>query len=71
MSSFVEVLLDLPLKQSFTYSVPEALQNSLLFGRRVVVPFGKREMTGYVVKDLDEFTASYTIKSIKRVIDDG
>jgi primosomal protein N' (replication factor Y) len=71
MSSFVEVLLDLPLKQSFTYSVPEALQPSMLFGRRVVVPFGKREMTGYVVKDLDEFTASYTVKSIKRVIDDG
>ncbi|NCC65720.1 MAG: DEAD/DEAH box helicase, partial [Spirochaetia bacterium] len=71
MGGFVEVLLDLPLKQSFTYSVPESLQITLLFGRRVVVPFGKRQMTAYVIKDLDECTASYTVKPIQRVIDDG
>ena len=71
MSSFVEVLLDLPLKQSFTYSVPPAMHASVDFGYRVVVPFGKRELTGYVVNTLDEYSASYTIKPIKRVIDDA
>jgi primosomal protein N' (replication factor Y) len=69
MTAFVEVVLDLPVKQSFTYSVPEQLASQVVVGLRVVVPFGKREMTGYVVDTLETFSAEYVLKPIKRVID--
>jgi len=69
MSKFVHLVLDVPVKQSFTYAVPEELQDSVFVGVRVVVPFGKREMTGYVIGVEETFEATYAIKDIKRVID--
>ena len=38
-----------PAMRSFTYSVPEALAGTVAEGMRVVVPFGKRSVTGYVL----------------------
>lgn len=66
----VEVVLNVPKDMSFTYSVPPALENTSLFGKRVVVPFGRSEKTGFVIeeKDSDE-DPGYEIKSLKRVID--
>ncbi|MGH0054371.1 MAG: replication restart helicase PriA [Sphaerochaetaceae bacterium] len=70
MSGFVKVLLDLPLDHSFTYQVPDGMEGTARIGHRVVVPFAKREMTGYVVESLDQVDADYTIRELKRVIDD-
>ncbi len=70
MAKFVEVVLDLPLSQNFTYGVPQDLSETAQVGHRAVVPFGNREMTAYIVSTLDEFDAPYEIKPIKRVIDD-
>ena len=70
MPKFVEVLLDLPVDRSFTYQIPDGMEEKARIGHRVVVPFARREMTGYVVETLDEVEATYTIKEIKRVIDD-
>ncbi len=69
MSSFAHLLLDIPVKQSFTYAIPEELAGTVFVGVRVVVPFGKREMTGYVIEVVDHFEATYEVKPIKRVID--
>jgi len=69
MSKFAHLVLDLPLKQSFTYAIPPELESSVMLGVRVVVPFGKREMTGYVIDVTDSFEATYEVKDIKRVID--
>lgn len=70
MPGFVEVLLDLPLDQSFTYQIPEGMEEKACVGHRVVVPFARREMTGYIIETIPEVEATYTIKEIKRVIDD-
>ncbi|NBK22423.1 MAG: primosomal protein N', partial [Spirochaetia bacterium] len=70
MPNFVEVVLDLPLKDPYTYSIPDALKTVVGIGQRVVVPFGKREMTAYVIAALDSFEASYEVRPIKRVIDE-
>ncbi|MEA4860409.1 MAG: primosomal protein N' [Sphaerochaeta sp.] len=70
MPKFVEVVLDLPLKDPYTYSIPESLKVEVGIGQRVMVPFGKREMTAYVIAVLDAFEASYEVKPIKRVIDE-
>jgi primosomal protein N' (replication factor Y) len=61
-SHFVEVAIPLPVHQTFTYRVPagmtEAAQSAgtgagIQRGCRVVVPFGKRMLTGYVVEVMD------------------
>ncbi|MET0753960.1 MAG: primosomal protein N' [Pyrinomonadaceae bacterium] len=48
-SSFVEVALPLPLRQTFTYLLPEGLRENVKIGSRLLVPFGKRQLTGYAV----------------------
>lgn len=46
---FVDVILPLPLANTFTYSVPDEWANSVRMGMRVVVPFGKKKMyTGII-----------------------
>ena len=46
---FVEVALPLPLRQTFTYRLPVGLQENIKLGARLLVPFGKRQLTGYAV----------------------
>ncbi|MCY7374761.1 MAG: hypothetical protein LH472_02160 [Pyrinomonadaceae bacterium] len=46
---FVEVALPLPLRQTFTYRLPVGLQENVKLGARLLVPFGKRQLTGYAV----------------------
>lgn len=69
MPIFVEVYLDLPLNQTFTYAVPEALKDEVEVGKRVAIPFGRRDTTGYIVACPQTFSADYQLKEIKRVVD--
>lgn len=53
MPRFIDVVLNVPLNQAFTYYEPqteEALPPEELFGRRVEVRFGNRKMTGFIIK---------------------
>ncbi|MBN2516762.1 MAG: primosomal protein N' [Deltaproteobacteria bacterium] len=47
---FLRVAVNIPSEKVFTYSVPEELENDVLVGKRVLVPFGKRKMTGYILE---------------------
>lgn len=64
------VSLNLPLRtSSYTYSYDEEKFPDILF-RRVSVSFGRRRMTGFVIKILDEKPdADFEIKGIDKVID--
>ncbi len=56
-SQYAELALPLPLRQTFTYRLTSNLQENVQIGSRLLVPFGKREITGYVValhEKLDE-----------------
>jgi hypothetical protein len=46
---YVEVALPLPLRQTFTYRLPFGLRETVKIGARLLVPFGKRHLTGYAV----------------------
>jgi primosomal protein N' (replication factor Y) len=46
---YVDVILPLPLANTFTYSVPDEWADSVRIGMRVVVPFGKKKMYTAVV----------------------
>ncbi len=47
---FAELALPLPMRQTFTYRLPCHLQEKVKIGSRLLVPFGKRNMTGYIVE---------------------
>jgi len=67
-SLYAEVVFPLPLDQSFTYGVPEALKDQVAPGFRVLAPFGQRRLTGFVVA-LRETTDRAELKEIEDVLD--
>ncbi len=69
MERLVDVAVPLPLRDLYTYSIPEALVKTVAPGARVQVPFGRRNVVGYVVG----FPAAAKvdkIKPIERLLDD-
>ncbi len=72
-SSIAEVALPLPLRQTFTYRIPDALTDETVVGSSVVVPFGNRTLTGFVVSLRDEAgpEAPENLKPISDVLDPG
>ncbi len=68
---FAEVAVPVHVFQTFTYRLPDALVASASVGSRIVVPLGKRLVTGYVVDlqtDLDA-TRSLSEPDIKEAKD--
>jgi primosomal protein N' (replication factor Y) len=65
---FVTVAVNIPTEKTFSYSVPEALQQKIAIGKRVLVPFGKRRLTGYIV-EVSNLTSCEDIKEIREVLD--
>ena len=59
---YVDVILPLPLANTFTYSVPDEWADLVRIGMRVVVPFGKKKMFTAVV---------YLIHSVKPTVYDA
>ncbi|MBI5233433.1 MAG: primosomal protein N' [Deltaproteobacteria bacterium] len=66
---FAEVAVSLPVHGIFTYSIPEGLRLEVSFGKRVLVPFGQRTVTGYVVGIKTDSPLDST-KDILDVLDD-
>jgi len=49
---FVEVAVDVPADRTFTYAVPKGLEEEIGTGRRVLVPFGRKKIAGYILRVL-------------------
>ncbi|MCX5901636.1 MAG: primosomal protein N' [Proteobacteria bacterium] len=64
----VEVAMPLPLSATFTYSVPPQFACGLRVGMRVLVPFGRRLITGYAIGFPTE-APRQEIKEIADVLD--
>ncbi len=62
---FAEVAVALPVHPVYTYAVPDRFQNALAVGMRVLVPFGHRKVTGYVLGFADKVPD----KKIKQILD--
>ncbi len=66
---YISVAVSLPVRKSYTYSVPDHLKDFCSPGMRVLVPFGNRRVTGYILsgqKDCKGFKA----KKIFDILDD-
>jgi len=67
----VDVVLPLPLEQSYTYRVPDGLQADAQPGSRVLVPFGGRRLTGVIVGEGEPpETLDFAVKDVLDVLDD-
>lgn len=68
---FIEVILPIPLKQTFTYSVNKDEAAFLQPGIRVAVPFGKSKIyTGIVYSIHNQAPPGYETKSIDQILDE-
>ncbi len=68
---FIDVILPIPLKQTFTYSVNKDEAAFLKQGMRVAIPFGKSKVyTGIVYQVHDQPPVGYETKSIDHILDE-
>ncbi|MGZ3596357.1 MAG: primosomal protein N' [Syntrophales bacterium] len=65
---FVTVAVNIPSEKTFSYSVPEALQQEIAIGKRVLVPFGKRRLTAYII-EVSQLTYIEDVKEIIEILD--
>ncbi len=64
------VVVKVPLRRTYVYEVPDSLGVPLR-GARVLVPFGPRRVTGYLLEPVsDSLETTFTIKRALRIIDD-
>ena len=64
-SQIIEIAIPLYLDRTFHYLVPENLREQALSGRRALVPFGNRRLTGYILGGAEESG----IANLKEIID--
>jgi len=50
MTLYADVVLPLPLDRPYTYSVPPEQTHKIQVGSRVLIPLGKRWLTGFVIR---------------------
>jgi primosomal protein N' (replication factor Y) len=66
---YIEAAIALPMETTFTYAVPEILAPFAETGKRVLVPFGRRRVTGYILGP-GEYTTHHKIRAILDVLDE-
>jgi primosomal protein N' (replication factor Y) (superfamily II helicase) len=64
-SFLVDIALHIPLDRTFTYLVSPELQSSAAVGKRVLVPFGSKHLTGVIVG----MPATTTVSGLKPIND--
>lgn len=67
---YAQVVFPLPFRNAFTYSIPPDFVETVQTGVRVVVPFGKRVLTGFVIS-VTETTDVEGVKPIRDVLDEN
>ncbi|MGC2815926.1 MAG: primosomal protein N', partial [Candidatus Acidiferrum sp.] len=66
---FCNVALPVPLRTTFTYTIPESLRATLQAGTRVLVPFRKKSLVGVVVELSSEPPANTRLREITKVME--
>lgn len=72
ISKYVGVIVDVATQQTnrpYTYRVPEELTTVVAPGMRVEVPFGHRQVQGFVVETTDQAPEGVKLRSLTRLVD--
>jgi primosomal protein N' (replication factor Y) (superfamily II helicase) len=67
--AFAEVAAALPVYGTYTYSIPDHLRTLVVSGKRVLVPFGHRKVTAYIL-GLDDRIPEIQVKAILDILDE-
>ncbi len=67
---FAKVATDAALDKTFDYIIPAEFEGKVEAGSRVIVPFGKRTLEGYVLATTDKSDYPGKLREIKQVIGD-
>lgn len=67
---YIGVVLNLPLNQSFTYKVPAELSPYIKIGTKVLVPFGRQVLSGFVIEEAKGKQSRKDLKEIIKVFND-
>ncbi|MDR0438071.1 MAG: primosomal protein N' [Bacteroidales bacterium] len=71
LTYFVNILLPLPLQNTFTYRVPQELEGEIAVGKRMVVPFtNHKKYAGLIVRIHHETPTAYITKYAQSVLDE-
>src|SRR5687767_10510842 len=62
---YVEAALPVPLRRVFTYRIPVEMRGRVKLGVRLMLPFGRRNLTGYAVGLHTELPAGVEIDESK------
>ncbi len=71
---YAQIIIEYPVKsldKMFTYMVPYELQEKLKVGMKVFVPFGSKNVNGFVLKITDEHDNNISVKEIIDIIDEN
>lgn len=61
---FVRIAIEIPSPKTFIYAVPETFVPVVAVGKRALVPFGKRRVTGFILEVMTEATCDQVVKEI-------
>ncbi len=72
MKDFIDVIIPVPLKKLFTYSITPSEAKFLKVGMRVAVPFGKSKIYTGIVHDIhNKAPVVYEAKEIHQILDEA
>jgi len=69
LAAFFDLVFDIPLDNSFTYHIDD--KNEAAVGKRAMVPFGKRDMLGYIIGEREkppDGVKDEAVKKIRRIV---
>jgi primosomal protein N' (replication factor Y) (superfamily II helicase) len=68
--NFARIIIPAPLKEALTYRVPEKLKDLITVGMRVLIPLGRRKISGVVLELIPETPLQQT-KDVLAVLDES
>ena len=69
---YAECLIEYPTKKIdkyFTYKIPFELQGILKVGMKVFIPFGSKQIQGFVMNIKNDYEEPYELKEIIDIVD--
>ena len=64
---YIKAALNLPLNQFFYYKVPPELTDRIKIGKRVVVPFKRKNLTAFVIEEVRKEKVRKSLKEIIKI----
>ncbi len=70
-TQFVEVAVQAPLRQTYTYRLPRRFLGKVVPGSRVAVPFGRRKLAAFILSTTEQIPEGKAIRDVAGLLDSG